>query len=303
MLSTHLTSCPKFLAMAPDARLAVVLANAGCSQCAAWDHSEHKYAGGRTVREPKCSVVVNGSACGGAHGRWFHEGASVGSSNSVVAAASTEGPGLYEVYQVPVCGATETGDERYQPGMVMIDPGSDTNFITHSLAAKLQLQGQPYQFKLKVVDLEARPIQTARYRFQVEDRFGNKHTIQAMGLESITTLPSDPDLSPIQHLVESYPPDVLNRPQGEVDILPGVAQLRPAWHYQGTVGRSAADGIPIGMRVVAPRVPPGAAPRRSKACRPLSQPPHMPCAGQKRTRIRCAFFTFARSQNSTSLTS
>ena len=109
-----------------------------------------------------------------------------------------------------------------RPGMVMIDPGSDTNFITHSLAARLRLQGQPYQFRFKVVDLEARPIQTARYQFQVEDRLGARHTIQAMGLESITMLPSDPDLSPIQHLVESYPPEVLDRPQGEVDILLGL---------------------------------------------------------------------------------
>ena len=43
-----------------------------------------------------------------------------------------------------------------------------------------------------------------------------------MGLESITTLPHDPDLSPIQHLVEGYPQDVLQRPQGEVDVLLGL---------------------------------------------------------------------------------
>ena len=222
LLSTHLTTCPKFVAMAPDAKLAVMLANAACPQCAAWDHTEHKYAGGRTLKEPKCSVVVNSVACGGAHGRWFHEGTGTGSTNSVVATASTQGPGLYEVYYVPVHAATETSGEKCQPSMVMIDPGSDTNFITHSLAAKLGLQGQPYQFRLNVVDREARPIQTARYQFKVEDRLGSRHAIQAMGLESITTLPSDPDLSPIHHLVERYPREVLDQPQGEVDILLGL---------------------------------------------------------------------------------
>ena len=118
LISTHLTTCPQFQAMKPDTRLAAVLANAGCPQCAAWDHTEHKYAGGRTVKEPKCSVVENGITCRGAHRRWYQEGASSGSTNSVVAAASAQGPGLYEVYQVPVLAAagirlpSQHGDDR-----------------------------------------------------------------------------------------------------------------------------------------------------------------------------------------------
>ena len=41
-------------------------------------------------------------------------GTGTGSTNSVVAAASTEGPGLYEVYQVPVHAASETSEEQCQ---------------------------------------------------------------------------------------------------------------------------------------------------------------------------------------------
>ena len=43
-----------------------------------------------------------------------------------------------------------------------------------------------------------------------------------MGLDAITTLPPDPDLSGIQDLVDGYPAEVLQRPQGEVDILLGL---------------------------------------------------------------------------------
>ena len=104
----------------------------------------------------------------------------------------------------------------------MVDPGSDTNFVRHEFARRMGVKGEPCHFRLKVVDLEARPIQTARYTFELENRFGARHKVVAMGLDAITTLPPDPDLSGIQDLVAGYPREVLQRPQGEVDILLGL---------------------------------------------------------------------------------
>ena len=43
-----------------------------------------------------------------------------------------------------------------------------------------------------------------------------------MGLETITVLPPDPDLTPLPGLLGGYPDAVLQRPQGEVDILLGL---------------------------------------------------------------------------------
>ena len=104
----------------------------------------------------------------------------------------------------------------------MIDPGSDTNFIRHEFAEALGLQGEDYQLRLKVVDREARSLDTKKYTMEVEDKYGNHHTVLALGLESITVLPPDPDLSPIKELVEHLPGAVLDRPQGRVDILLGL---------------------------------------------------------------------------------
>ena len=101
LMSTHLTSCSKFLAMSADARLATVLGNAACLVCAAWDHAVHKYPGGKLGKDPKCNAKVDGSTCGGQHGKWYHEGSESGASHSVVAAAASYGPGLYEVYSAP----------------------------------------------------------------------------------------------------------------------------------------------------------------------------------------------------------
>ena len=48
------------------------------------------------------------------------------------------------------------------------------------------------------------------------------HEISALGLASITTLPPDPDLSPLLPLLGDVPEAVLHRPQGRVDLLVGL---------------------------------------------------------------------------------
>ena len=222
LLSTYLTSCATFVAMSPEEKMAAVLGNAGCLHCASWDHKIHKFPGGKPTRGPTCSVLIGGNACGGAHGRWYHEGGAGGGAHSVVAAPPRQGPGLYEVYLAPIHPPEGVPRSVTVAGMIMVDPGSDTNFVRHDFARQLGLTGEPCQFRLKVVDREARPIQTARYQVEVEDCEGHRHTVHALGLETITVLPPDPDLTPIQHLVQGYPAAVLNRPQGEVDLLLGL---------------------------------------------------------------------------------
>ena len=80
--------------------------------------------------------------------------------------------------------------------------------------------------------MEARPVRTTRYVLEIEDKTGTRHSVRAMGLDTITVLPPDPDLSPISGLVQGYPPEVLQRPQGDVDLLLG---LRDSYLHGCTV--------------------------------------------------------------------
>ena len=233
LLSTHLTSCPEFLALSADAKLAAVLGNAACLVCAAWDHAVHKFPGGQLAKDPKCSRKVDGTTCGGQHGKWYHEGAESGASHSVVAEAASYGSGLYEVYSALfTSSSSQEVDKSSVKGMILVDPGSDTNFVRNDFAKSLGLTGEPCEFRLKVVDLEARPIRTTRYVVEIEDKTGARHSVRAMGLDTITILPPDPDLSPISGLVQGYPPEVLQRPQGDVDLLLG---LRDSYLHGCTV--------------------------------------------------------------------
>ena len=53
LLSTHLTTCAKFLALSAEAKLAAVVGNAACLQCAAWDHTAAQVSWGQTSKGPQ----------------------------------------------------------------------------------------------------------------------------------------------------------------------------------------------------------------------------------------------------------
>ena len=104
----------------------------------------------------------------------------------------------------------------------MIDSGSDTDYIRHDFAAALGLVGEPHICRIKVVDMDYRTVHTAKYTLTVVDASGEKHVVHAQGLSSITTLPPDPDLSPLLSLLGDVPVEALDRPQGQVDVLVGL---------------------------------------------------------------------------------
>ena len=221
MLSTHLTSCPKFLGMSGPQRAVAVTSHGACIHCTAWDHAKHKGPGGTLAGDPRCKTKVQGTECGGKHGMWFHSStATTGtlSLDSTLSQDRGEGPGLYEVYRVNVPCVSEGS----KAGTVFVDPGSDTNYIRHDFAQALGIVGTPHVVRIKVVDMDYRVVQTARYEFELEDRDGTRHLVRALGLGTITTLPREPDLTPILPLLHDFPPEVVHRPDGQVDILLGL---------------------------------------------------------------------------------
>ena len=226
MLLTHLSSCPKLAELSPAQREKTVADQSACTQCSSWDHTKHKLPGRAPAGETKCKHKMGSVVCGAKHGPWYHEalGGSA-TTGSILAACSLDHEqisrrksGLYEVYSVAVpdiAGCLQTGT-------FLVDPGLDTNSIRHDYAAKLGLQGVQYSYYLKVVDMEYMRKESARYKFDVTDRYGAVHHVSALGFNSINSLPDEPDLQSQMPLLGHLPLDILERHRGTVDILLGL---------------------------------------------------------------------------------
>ena len=230
MVSTLLSSCPQFGAQPPAQKLVTVAAHAACLACTSWEHTRHRF-GGRELPDPKCKVLVAGAECGGVHGRWFH--ATDSNTGNLVsappAADAAPTPGLFEVYTADFVAQ----DGSRISGTIMVDSGSDTDYVRHGFAESLGLEGEPHVCRIKVVDMDYRTINTAKYSLSVIDIDGESHAIAAQGLGSITTLPPDPDLAPILSLLGDVPEEVIARPQGRVDVFAGIAQLQTSRQGRG----------------------------------------------------------------------
>ena len=205
MVSTRLTSCAKFLAQSPEQRAVLVMSQGVCSVCMSWDHTRHQGVGGGPSGELKCREKVNGVECGKKHGAWYHASASgtgcVGECGQGCQADSTS-PGLYEVYSAEL----KNSQGGVEAGTLFIDPGSDTDYIWHDYAQSLGLVGEPYVCHLKVIDMEYVEKKTAKYEMDILDRHGHFHRVTAIGLDSIMTLPPEPDLEPLRPLLREFPP-------------------------------------------------------------------------------------------------
>ena len=95
MLSTFLLSCPKFKTLTLEQKAATCAAQAAYLVCTGWDHPQHRQSGGSVITEVKCKFKIDGSDCGGAHGRWYHDlGSSVATSNSVTSETQASQPPL-----------------------------------------------------------------------------------------------------------------------------------------------------------------------------------------------------------------
>ena len=134
------------------------------------------------------------------------------------------------IWRPSISQATRTSQETAS-GMIMIDPGSDTNFVRHEFAQAIGLLGEECQFRLKVVDRDARPTDDEKIRtLEIEDKEGNRHSVSSLGLDSITVLPPRIlTLPQSKDLVKHIPPAVLDRPQGRCRHSPRIEELRSPW--------------------------------------------------------------------------
>ena len=113
--------------------------------------------------------------------------------------------------------------------LLLTDPGSTDNFITHSLARQLLLPSTQTTLYIRVIDEEYREKQTSTYKLSLVDRFGLEHEVEAIGMNSLTEVLPLPEVSKLAHLFPEAPDDAaaaFSRPSGTVSFMLGMRDRR-----------------------------------------------------------------------------
>ena len=160
---------------------------------------------------------------------------------------------IFEILREPT---VSLGGKR-QEAVVFADPGSNMNFISHTLADKLQLQGTKTDIFLKVVDSEYQAKEVNIYQLGVEDNEGKVHWMEAVGVATITDATPIVEAELIKKAFPEVKKDAILRPVGPVDLLLSMTERN--LHSQGgrAVGKMRLSKTALGCGQVITGVLPG----------------------------------------------
>ena len=257
--SNRFDTCPGFKNMSPQQRNKQLVDQGGCVICLSWAHplskcgmKEPKEAG-PGAQSLKCQEKLGAGLCGKLHHSLLHGAdSSFGQVNSVQGEARGSRPrpdiftgrssgsmlaegaagAMFELLYAPV--RSQEGARTIDT--VFIDGGSNMNFVTNELAAKLGLEGTETTIFLRVVDEQYREKEVTVYRLGVEDRAGSLHWMEAVGVESMTDGAPIPDQEAIRRMFPEIKEEALHRPVGPVGLLLSMTER----HLHGDGGRSVA---------------------------------------------------------------
>ena len=108
--------------------------------------------------------------------------------------------------------------------IMLTDQGSTDTFISHTLAQQLQLPSTPTTLQVTVLGQAPREVATRVYKMYLEDCRGKKHKVEAVGMDSLTSVPPCPQASSLAHLFPGAPAEAaaaFTRPHGTVGLLLG----------------------------------------------------------------------------------
>ena len=229
--SQRIAGCEKWVALPPAERARTLESYNGCPLCSAYTHTaEECYQKEKRKNIILCKEKVDGKNCGGKHHKLLHGSKSTYCRTAAVRATAAtnhgdvvlHGPKLLEMVKCPARG--EGGREA--TALVFTDGGSTLSLIRTDFANHLGLEGTYLEFYIRVVGHEYVRKESKMYTFNLVDRQGHEHPIQAVGISSISETGPVPDMTPIQALFPGFPAVTFQRPQGEVDILLGMNNRR-----------------------------------------------------------------------------
>ena len=106
--------------------------------------------------------------------------------------------------------------------LILVDPGSNHNLITHNLVVWLKLPSQTTSLSLKVLDHRRKEQRLHTYVLVITDRHRARHTVQAIGMDNITEVEHSPKVKEWIKLLPGVGQKQMrafDRPHGTVQLL------------------------------------------------------------------------------------
>ena len=226
-------------------------------------------------------------------------------AHSVVATANTHGPGLYEVYNDASASSSRTwGTLGPADGMVMVDPGSDTNFHPKRLrhAAGIVWGRVPVQAQGGGLGGEADNDDPIHHGARGQGWWeAHRHSHGPGHYHGLAPRPRSLGAPGPRRKISPRRASAATR-RGRCTA--GAAQLGAPWEDSGAVGQLKNPGIATGVRVVAEGNTPQPPISHQLVSPPLSQQQRT-CSSKPRPTPapRCECTTFRAAKNFTSWTS
>ena len=224
--SSLFKGCPEYNKMKVDERSRKVEENKGCAICTSWLHATERC--WLRNKQNNCQALEKGKKCGQRHDTSLHGSSNrycqVNAVTTVVASCDLHpdesivpaAPVLLRVQEIEV----GVGDKKAKT-LVLFDPGSTATLITHEFAERLGLTGVDITYFLKVVGQGYARKRTKAYQATILDNHKRVWKIDLLGIEAITSVDSEVDLTAIQSTFPEAPKEVFYRPAGAVNILVG----------------------------------------------------------------------------------
>ena len=148
--------------------------------------------------------MVGGVVCGGQHNKLLHN-SGVAYCHSTATSSLHDKNVLFEVQEIDI-------PKVNMSAIILFDNSSSATMVTHEFAALAGLSGVMTNYMLKATGFPLHPKSTLLYKLQLEDRFGGRHEVEALGIDEITDIPQTIDLSSVSNLFPDAPAEVWSRP-------------------------------------------------------------------------------------------
>ena len=243
---TRLSSCGTFRDMSVNERGGGMEAAQACILCTDWTHQRDK-CDAKVNGQPWQGCVVkdsNGQKCGKKHHNLLHgsthkylcmivavkrsepvrDRPAEGGDAQVVGHCGQALPAvdgcevLLLMMRVPVL----AGPTKTVMGLAFFDGGSSMSLIREDFATRLSLVGRKIILSVQVVGQDWTQWHTTQYAVTVLDKYGKKHLIRAYSIDSITSPIDKVVLDGVLCRFPNVRPAMIERPEGQVDLLVGL---------------------------------------------------------------------------------